>query len=201
MRFYYLFKMLHLKTHTQKNTVVYDWPSARAHVGLGKRSREKPNFTVVQASLISTLLFLTGTLPEGFRTSPVFTSQCCGSSFKTGLESAHFSPSMGTVWPGCHPLSLAHSTSLFPPSILPSRFHTDLLLLPPLTPTHWAPTTGLLAIYSSDSAGTACLGAFVLALLLPWNTLPPDIALGASLPPTHLTSSPHGEASSTPGLK
>lgn len=188
MRSYYLFKMLHLKTHTHTQTVVDYWPSARAHVGLGQRSREKPNLTVFQASLTSILLFLTQTLPEDCSTSPVFTSKSCGSSFKTGRQPAHSSPSRGTVWPRLpSPFTWlrAPAYALLPPSHLDSRQICSCF--PPLTPTRWAPTHWPPRC-SSDLPGTSCLRAFVLALLLPGNPLPPDISMEASLPPTHLSS-------------
>ena len=68
-------------------------------------------------------------LLEGFSTSPVSTSKYCGSSFKKGLESIHFSPSTGTtVAQATSPFHLAaldHDTSLLPASTLSSLYSTQ----------------------------------------------------------------------------
>lgn len=64
--------------------------------------------------------------------SPISTSKFCGSFFKKRLESAHFSPSTGTILAqAAIPCRLAHGTSLLSTSTLQSILRMGLPL--PLT--------------------------------------------------------------------
>lgn len=138
-----------------------------------------------KAFLFLSFISLTG-LPEGFSTSLVSTSKFCGSSFKRCLESAHFSPSTGTILAqAAIPCHLAHGTSLLSTSTLQSILHMALLL----------PPTIHLHMLGSNLLATLLFLRLTkhflpqgLCTCTAWNTIPQDIHLGVPSPPTDLCS-------------